>query len=110
MKTFFNLSGQIVAILLAALVVVGITMSVVDTSSTPQFSPDGSNVSAVSGQSGESGRPSGEFHGPTDQSVASRVAFSLFGILQNVGIIGVIVLVVNWLERRFFLQPAKVTR
>ena len=37
----------------------------------------------------------------------AQLAFGLIGILQNSVIIGVIVLVVHWIERRFINPPAK---
>jgi hypothetical protein len=129
MNTILTLGGRIGAIVLAALLVVGITMSLVDTSGTAQLPTDRSESfvqgdadssatdGAVSddtqqstvGQSTEEERPSGEFHGTENQTPAARLAFGLFGLLQNFVIIGVIVLVVVWLERRFAPQPAKMT-
>lgn len=125
MKALFTLGGRIGAMLVAALLVVGITMSLVDTSGTTQLPADrgaatvqsqtGSTDSTAStettqavAQTGESGMPSGEFHGPGNQSVGAQLAFGLLGVLQNTVIIGVIVLVVSWLERRFTTQPAKL--
>lgn len=126
MKTLFTLSGRIGAIMVAALLIVGVTMSLVDTSGTSQMPADrgtavvqsqttistDSTTSTATEQSAvqtsESGMPSGEFHGPSNQSVAAQLAFGLLGLLQNTVIIGVIVLVVSWLERRFTAQPAKL--
>ena len=126
MKALFTLSGRIGAIMVAALLIVGITMSLVDTSGTNQFPADRGTVTVQSqttsstdstastgttqavAQTSESEMPSGEFHGPSNQSVAAQLAFGLFGMLQNTVIIGVIVLVVSWLERRYTAQPAKL--
>lgn len=126
MKTLFILIGRIGAITVAALIIVGMTMSLVDTSGTSQLPPDrdtavvqsqttsstdstaSTETAQVAAQTSESGRPSGEFHGPSNQSIGAQLAFGLLGVLQNMVIIGVIVLVVSWLERRFTLQPAKL--
>ena len=126
MKTLFTLTGRIAMIIVAALLVVGITMSLVDTSSTNQFPADRGTVTVqsqttsstdstastgtiqVTAQTSESGMPRGELHGPGNQSVGARLGFGLLGVLQNTVIIGVIVLVVSWLERRYTAQPAKL--
>lgn len=127
MKTLFTLTGRIGVIIVAVLLVVGITMSLVDTSSTNQFPADRGKVTVqsqstsstdstastgttqVTAQTSESGMPRGELHAPGNQSIGAQLAFGLFGLLQNTVIIGVIVLVVSWLERRFTAQPAKLT-
>lgn len=126
MKALFTLTGRIGTILVAALLVVGITMSLVDTSSTSQFPADrgpvtiqsqttgradstaSSGTTQVTAQTGESGMPSGEFHGPGNQSVTAQLGFGLLGVLQNTVIIGVIVLLVSWFERRLTAHPAKL--
>lgn len=126
MKTLFTLTGRIAMIIVAALLVVGITMSLVDTSSTSQMPPDrgtmtvqsqttsstdstaSTGTTQVTAQTSESEMPSGELHGPGNQSIGTQIAFGLFGLLQNTVIIGAIVLVVSWLERRYTAQPAKL--
>lgn len=124
MKALFTLTGRIGTILVAALLIVGITMSVVDTSGSSQMPTDRGTAAVQSqsttdstastettqaiAQTGESGMPSDEFHGPGNQSVAAQLAFGLLGMLQNTVIIGVIVLIVTWIERRFTAQPAKL--
>ena len=114
MKSVITLSGRIAVILVAALLVVGITMNVVNNDSSPQFPTDRDDSIAQNqndegdlSQTDSTERPSGEFHGPTEQSLVAQLAFGLIGILQNSVIIGVIVLVVHWIERRFINPPAK---
>jgi len=125
MKTILSLSGRMLAILVAALLVIGVTMSFVDTDAA-QLPPDRSAVlqrgdaanltASTESDATQSGTmsaenaasaPHRESHGPENQSLGARLAFGLFGLLQNFAIIGVIVLSVVWLERRFTRQPAK---
>lgn len=124
MKALFTLTGRIGAILVAALLIVGITMNLIDTSGTSQMPTDrgtavvqsqntidstaSTETTQAVAQTGESGMPNGEFHGPGNQNVAAQLAFALLGVLQNAVIIGVIVLIVTWIERRFTAQPAKL--
>lgn len=114
MKSIITGSGRIAVILVAALLVVGITMSVVNPDSSAQFPSDrGDSIAQNQNDAGDlaqtdaAEQPSGEFHGPTEQSLVAQLAFGLLGILQNSVIIGVIVWVVHWSERRLFNPPAK---
>ena len=124
MKALLFLTGRIGTILVAALLIVGITMSLVDTSGASQMPADrgtavvqsqstadstaSTETTQTAAQTSEGGMPSGEFHGPGNQSVVAQLAFGLLGVLQNTVIIGVIVLIVTWIERRFTAQPAKL--
>lgn len=117
MKTLLVLSIRTVVILLAALLVVGVTMSVVDTSATDRFPAEGRGEftksdsggvayptnSAVQGVEGRP--PRGERHGPREQSLGGRLAFGLFGLVKNSAIIGVVVLIVLGVERFFIRRP-----
>lgn len=120
MKKLFVLSGRIAVILVAALAVVWVTMSVVDTSGTNRFPPQrqgefaqqgaaaGSRAQgAVAPQNGERPAFRGERHGPQNQSLAARLSFGLFGMLKNFVIIGIVAAVGVGLERFFTRQPVK---
>lgn len=115
MKALFSLVGRMGVILLAAFLVIGVTLSLVDSNTTAPF-PAGSHEDRM--QSSEEinttagttrNVPNREFHDPGDQSLASRLAFGLFGLLQNFVIIGVIVLVAVWVERRFTRRQVKMS-
>lgn len=113
MKALFSLTGRIAVILLAAFLVVGVTMSLVDSNTTAPFPSDrqdsraqsGEEVNTTTGMANHA--PHREAHGSANQNLASRLAFGLFGLLQNFVIIGVIVLVVVWIERRFTRRAVK---
>lgn len=123
MKNLLVWSGRIAVILVAALAVVGITMSVVDTSGTNRFPPerrgevaqpgaavgsmDSNAQGAVAPQNGEGRAFRGERHGPQDQSLAARLSFGLLGMLKNFVIIGVVAAIGVGLGRFFTHQPAK---
>lgn len=114
-------------ILLAASLVVGITMSVVDTSAANQLPSnrrnefaqsaaivgdtaghtDSATPSAFAPPSAAGRPPCGERYGPGNQSLASRLAFGLFGLFKNSVIIGVVVLAVVWLSWVF--TPHSIT-
>jgi len=117
MKNLLMLSGRTVVILLAALLVVWVTMSLVDTSATGRF-PDrergdfaqtnetvgGADERTDNATQGTEGRPQrGERHGPREQSLGGRLAFGLFGLVKNSAIIGIVVLIVLGIER-FFIR------
>ena len=118
MKTLLILTGRTVVILLAALLVVWVTMSMVDTSATGRFPTEGRGDFAQANDSvgdaderagaapqGTEGRPHrGERHGPRAQSL-SRLTFGLFGLVKNSAIIGVVVLIVLGVERFFIRRP-----
>ena len=121
MKKLLLWSGRLAVILVAALAVVGITMSVVDTSGTNRFPPerrgafaqpgagsaDSTAQGAVAPQNGEGRAFRGERHGPQDQSLAARLSFGLLGMLKNFVIIGVVAAIGVGLGRFFTRQPAK---
>ena len=121
MKKLLLWSGRLAVILVAALAVVGITMSVVDTSGTNRFPPErrgafaqpgaGGAAStaqgAVAPQNGEGRAFRGERHGPQTQSLAARLSFGLLGMLKNFVIIGVVAAIGVGLGRVFTRQPAK---
>lgn len=124
MKNLLILTGRTVVILLAALVVVGVTMRVVDTSATTRFPAEqrgefaqvGDAAQRTSGvaqgavaQSGTAGQPRpGERHGPRNQTLGGRLAFGIFGLGKNFAIIGVVVLMVVSIERFFIRRPHRV--
>ncbi|MCE7982794.1 MAG: hypothetical protein DYG89_16545 [Caldilinea sp. CFX5] len=112
MKNVLMLIGRLALILLAATVVVGITMRFVDTNATNRLAPiernafnqasaDDAGQSAATTQPGEGHAFRGEGHSPRNQSLAGRLTFGLFGFAKNFAIIGVVVLVVVGLERFF---------
>ena len=121
MQNLLLWSGRLAVILVAALAVVGITMSVVDTSGTNRFPPerrgefaqpgagdaDSTAQGAVAPQNGEGRAFRGERHGPQDQSLAARLSFGLLGMLKNFVIIGVVAAIGVGLGRFFTRQPAK---
>ncbi len=131
MKTILMIIGRIVVILLVAVLVIGVTMRLVDTNTATQPRFDRSTVAEQSGEvrnttertsEGASGTAAqsgvvtanrareglGEGRTrPANQGVGTRLAFGLFGLLQNFAIIGGIVWVVVWLERRCLRQPVK---
>lgn len=118
MKHLLVLSGRVAVILVAALAVVWITMSVVDTSGGNGFPPEqrgefaqgaanGAAQGRVAPQSGEGRAFRGERHGPQDQSLAARLSFGLLGMLKNFVIIGVVAAIGVGLGRFFTRQPAK---
>lgn len=123
MKTFFVLSGRIVVILLAALAVVGVTMSVVDTSGNNRFPPDrrefaqqGAAIGSAAANTqggfaqprGEGREFRGERRGPRDQSLIARLTFGLLGMVKNFVIIGIVVVAAVWGERFWSRRTAKV--
>ena len=117
MKTLLILTGRTVVILLAALLVVWVTMSMVDTSATGRFPTEGRGDFAQANDSvgdaderagaapqGTEGRPQrGERHGPREQSLSGRLTFGLVGRVKNSAISGVGVLSV-WGGERFFIR------
>lgn len=119
MKNLLTLTVRTVVILLAAMLVVGVTMSVVETSDTGGFSPvqrsEFTQADAVTGDAdqptagateGNEGRPQrDEPHGPRDQSLGGRLAFGLFGLVKNSVIIGVVVVIALGIERFFIRRP-----
>lgn len=123
MKKLLVWSGRLAVILVAALAVVGITMSVVDTSGTNrfpaarrgEFAQPGADAGRVESnaqggvmpQNGEGRAFRGERHGPQNQSLAARLSFGLLGMLKNFVIIGVVAAIGVGLERFFTRQPAK---
>lgn len=121
MKTLLLLSVRTVVILLAALLVVGVTMSVVDTSATNRFPGEGRGEFTESDSGGAAAQPTngavqgvegrpprGERHGPREQSLGGRLAFGLFGLVKNSAIIGVVVLIILGVERFFIRRPHNV--
>ena len=119
MKNLLVLSGRVAVILGAALAVVWITMSVVDTSSTNGFPPErrsefaqqgtdnGTAQGRVAPQNGEGRAFRGERHGPQEQSLGGRLTFGLLGMLKNFVIIGVVAALGVGLERFFTRRPVK---
>lgn len=122
MKSLLMWGGRIAIILAAALAVVGITMSVVDTSGTNRFpserrgafaqpgaagSTDSNAPGGIAPRNGEGRAFRGEHHGPQDQSLAARLSFSLLGMLKNFVIIGVVAAIGVGLERFFRRRPVK---
>lgn len=120
MKNILVLIGRIALILLAATVVVGITMPFVNTNATNRFTPDGrvafnqtsadgagQNIATARVREGREFR--GERHGPRNQSLAARLTFGLFGLAQNFAIIGVVVLIVVSIERFFVRRGDRAT-
>ena len=115
MKNLLTLTVRTVVILLAAMLVVGVTMSVVETSDTGGFSPEFTQADAVTGDAdqptagateGNEGRSQrDEPHGPREQSLGGRLAFGLFGLVKNSVIIGVVVVIVLGIERFFIRRP-----
>lgn len=126
MKNLLVLSGRIAVILVAALAVVWLTMSVVDTSGTNsfpgerrgEFAQQGAGTGNTAGNAegrlapqGGAGREfRGEHHGPQDQSLAGRLTFGLLGMLRNFVIIGIVAAIGVGLERFFTRRPVKATR
>lgn len=121
MKNLLVLSGRIGVILGAALAVVWMTMSVVDTSGTNGFPPErqgefaqqgpanGAAQDGVAPQNGEGRAFRGEHHGPQDQSLGGRLTFGLLGMLKNFVIIGIVAAIGVGLERFFTRRPVKAT-
>lgn len=123
MKNLLILTGRTVVILLAALLVVWVTMSVVDTSATDRFPDEGrSDFAQVNAtvddadaqstdavESAEGRLQGGERHGPREQSLSGRLTFGLFGLVKNSAIIGVVVLLVVGVERFFLRRPQSTT-
>lgn len=119
MKNVLILTGRTVVILLAAWLVVWVTLSLVDTSATGRFPTDGRSDFAQTNDTigdadarvdnatqGAEGRPlRGERQGPGEQSLGGRLAFGLFGLLKNSAIIGIVVLIVLVIERFFIRRP-----
>lgn len=123
MQNLLLWSGRLAVILVAALAVVGITMSVVDTSGTNRFPPerrgefaqpgagadrtDSNAQGGVVPQNGAGRALRGERHGPQDQSLGGRLTVGLLGMLKNFVIIGVVAAIGVGLGRFFTRQPAK---
>lgn len=130
MKNGLLLLGRVSVILLAAALVIGITMRFVDTTATNRFAPEratavnqtgtvvgavvgalvdnvaGAGQSAATAPSGAGGEFRRERHSPRNQTFPSRLTFGLFGLAKNFVIIGVVILLVVGIER-FFLRRAK---
>lgn len=119
MKNLLILTGRTVVILLAAWLVVWVTLSLVDTSAPGRFPDEGrGDFAQTNGAVGEvderadnatqgaEGRPPRrERHGPGEQSLGGSLAFGLFGLLKNSAIIGLVVLIVLGIKRFFIRRP-----
>lgn len=115
MKTGLLLLGRVSVILLAAALVIGITMRFVDTTATNRFATERENTvnqtGAVVGNAADAGQRAAvtpasegrefrqERHGPRNQTLPSRLTFGLFGLAKNFVMIGVVVLIVVGIER-----------